>query len=626
MTPAHPEHNDTPASKAGRGRWADFFVVASMALVSTALAAALQQQGGIDTAAAVGAGSALFALFVATHAVVQGGLKKPAPKPKTRPRRKPAGVTPAAIEAALQDVAADRALLDEADIASQDPIAFDAAPPALPVPPDLPFEMPAAAAPEAPEARAWVEAPPAVPLPQQMTETAVPPLTNPGRVPFSAPSASAPESFAPAADPMQSYWSYAPGSPRLETPVGRVSVTPAAEAAPSASAAAPSASAAAPSERAAAMPTAAASPGQPHAPRQEDVDVIHGLIKKLADEVNAAERNEGLRADRDHAAAPLPPMAPPSIETSLDALRTTASSMRAASAAVASAPATIATSAALSVPAPVLPPIAPAAAAAAPSASGIAADIASALSAGRMDVLLEPIMGLDDQRARHYEVTLRLRSVAGSALDTGSPDVQDELKAARILPLIDAVKLQRTAGVAALLVERGKPGSVFSSYAGQSLADRGFMSDVVASMRARPQTAGQLILSFSQSDVRGFAAAEWMSLGELRSLGFRFALSDVTDLDMDFGSLARAGFSYAKLDADVFLDGLHSPAGLIPSADVCRHLAGQGLALVIDRIDSEMKRVRIFGFGVLFGQGQLFGVPRPVKTDAGKVPPRTVAA
>ena len=123
------------------------------------------------------------------------------------------------------------------------------------------------------------------------------------------------------------------------------------------------------------------------------------------------------------------------------------------------------------------------------------------------------------------------------------------------------------------------------------------------------------MLSFTQSDVRGFSTPEWDSLADMRALGFRFALSHITDLDMDFEALAEQGFVFVKLDASVFLDGLPAPSGHLPSSDVCRHLAKHGLTLVVERIDDDDQLARVLGFGVLLGQGQLFGGARPVRAD-----------
>jgi cyclic-di-GMP phosphodiesterase TipF (flagellum assembly factor) len=103
------------------------------------------------------------------------------------------------------------------------------------------------------------------------------------------------------------------------------------------------------------------------------------------------------------------------------------------------------------------------------------------------------------------------------------------------------------------------------------------------------------------------------SLEELKDLGFRFAMEGVTDLDMDFDRLVQSGFVFAKLDADVFVAGLPAPDGPIPASDICRFLAEAGLTLIVQSIESERQLGEILGFGALYGQGALFGGPRPVK-------------
>ncbi len=242
------------------------------------------------------------------------------------------------------------------------------------------------------------------------------------------------------------------------------------------------------------------------------------------------------------------------------------------------------------------------------------AAIADAVHSGRVDVMLEPIMGLGDLRARHYEVAIRLLDPTGGVLAADAAD--PALAGTNLLPLLDCTLLSRTASVAQRLDERGKSGAVFSEFSGEALTDSNFVTGAADSCRDREAFAGQLVLTFAQSAIRMLSDAQWRSLYELRSMGFRFALAGVTDLDMDFERLAEAGFAFVKLDADVFLDGLHSPHGTVPSSDICGYLAQLGFTLIAGRIDSEHERARLYGFGVLFGQGELFGGPRPMKADA----------
>jgi cyclic-di-GMP phosphodiesterase TipF (flagellum assembly factor) len=250
------------------------------------------------------------------------------------------------------------------------------------------------------------------------------------------------------------------------------------------------------------------------------------------------------------------------------------------------------------------------------------AAIAEAISAGRLEVLLQPILGLGNQRSGHFEVTFRLRASNGELIEL---DDEAELQRTGLLPLFDAAKIARASNIALRLSERGKTGSLFSGQNRESVTDDTYLAEIAAAIRTRPIGAGQLVMTFSQADVRVFEAPEWNALADLNALGFRFALSGLTDLDMDFDALTKAGFGFAKLEADMFLEGLRAPEGLIPASDLCLHLADRGLALVVEKIDDQNKLARIFGFGVLFGQGQLFGAPRPVKAEAA-TSPRTAAA
>jgi cyclic-di-GMP phosphodiesterase, flagellum assembly factor TipF len=400
----------------------------------------------------------------------------------------------------------------------------------------------------------------------------------------------------------QDYWAHRPSQPRLEDPRPVQNV-------------------------AAAQPAPAGSDPL----RETDVEAIQTLIKKLADEVNLAEQTRSdtfdparveeivamrgepaLPAPVEHPTAsatppPIPKQAPVAFEPeeavaqSLAALRSTAGAMRKPSNKVFGH----------ELPPPMPPP---------PSRAAI---LAEAISAGRADVLLEPILGLQSQEAEHFEVSIRLRTEDGSPLELDTRD--EELHGTGLLPLFDAAQMSRTVSVAQRLADRGKTGSIFSSYSGEALADRTFLADATVASRQGTKGAGQLILTFTQADARGFEAPEWAAISHMRALGFRFALSQVTDLDMNLEGLVQAGFGFVKLDADVFLVGLQSPAGLIPAADVCGYLSGMGLQLVVESINDEGKFGQVFGSGALLGQGQLFGGARVLKAEASATSGRSAA-
>ena len=224
-------------------------------------------------------------------------------------------------------------------------------------------------------------------------------------------------------------------------------------------------------------------------------------------------------------------------------------------------------------------------------------------------MFLEPIVGVADQKPQHYEVSIGLKGAAGEHIDLG--EAATSFSGTGLLPLIDTARIAKAAQMARRLAERGKTGAVLTSFSGESLFDRETQDDLTSrgNVGAFP---GQLVLMMPQALVRLFAAADWHTLARLKAAGFAFALTDVTSLDMDFSALGSAGFTFARLDAETFLVGLPTSDGIVAPGDICSHIAGSGLALIVGGIVDDLQLAKIFGFGVVFGQGQLFGGVRAV--------------
>jgi cyclic-di-GMP phosphodiesterase, flagellum assembly factor TipF len=248
---------------------------------------------------------------------------------------------------------------------------------------------------------------------------------------------------------------------------------------------------------------------------------------------------------------------------------------------------------------------------AAPATPVVDLRIAEAVAAERVDVYLEPIQTLSDRKPQHFEISVRFRDAEGIEI------AQDELariaRASGLGASVDAVKLPRVARVAQRVQSRGRPADVLTTLFGDSLADQNFLEQFATEFAA--EVPGRIVLSFAQADVRGFGRVHWETLATMAEIGLKFAIEDVTDLDMDFEALKVCNFKFVKLDAQVFLDGLPAAGGSIPSEDICRHFSSLGMALVVGSIDDEWLLAQIHGFGAVFGQGPLFGAPRPVRQD-----------
>jgi cyclic-di-GMP phosphodiesterase TipF (flagellum assembly factor) len=359
--------------------------------------------------------------------------------------------------------------------------------------------------------------------------------------------------------------------------------------------------------------------------RPLDAAAIHEMVKKLATETAAAGRTTGVAQPPEPVASEQiteePTVAAPSATAPAaidgDAITESVRALRAAADAMKTEPELAQTSGEYAYDLDAIEPAYEVDGAAAET-SAVSEDrltlLADALSADRIDVMLEPILGLKDQATRHYEVSVSLRTADGVALDPNED--RSSLGGTGILPLIDLAKLARVAEVSRRLAERGKTGSVFAGFAGESLADDDFLNRFADVYQDRAGITEQLVVALAQEDVRVFAPAHWSMIKDLSGAGFRFALEHVTDLDMDFDQLKAANIQYVKLDAEVYLNGLPAGEGVtIPASDVYKLLADKGLSLIVDHIVTETQLMRVVDCGALYGQGRLFGGPRPVKAQ-----------
>lgn len=350
---------------------------------------------------------------------------------------------------------------------------------------------------------------------------------------------------------------------------------------------------------AATPPPKSARASRPPSPRESDVEMIQGLIRKLAEEVNSAS------ASPPKGAAEVAAASERAISTSLDALSATAETMRSKDEAAQRRQECRAEDNGDQRRTESGRP---------PEVNARLSALAEALALGRVEVLLDPILDFDAGTPRHFELYVRLRDEQGRILDTEQS--REDFAGTGMLPRIDGARLAHASQIAVRFSGRGRDNALFSTVSGEALSAHKFLQGVAEAYRERRSVAGVLIMTFSQADVRGFGSREWQALSEFAGIGFRYCIAEVMDLDMDFEDLKSRGFDFVKLDAGVFLEGLPASNDVfIPAQDVCRHLAGSGFSVIVGGMDNEQVAAKVFGFGVLFGQGRLFGGAKPVKRE-----------
>lgn len=239
--------------------------------------------------------------------------------------------------------------------------------------------------------------------------------------------------------------------------------------------------------------------------------------------------------------------------------------------------------------------------------------IQSALEDNRIDLYLQPIVSLPQRKVARYEGFARLRSLDGELIEPAQYEAV--ASAAGLMPVIDNLLLFRCVQIVRKLSAKSNRRGILCRISSHSLLDSDFFPQFLEFMTENKTLKEQLVFEFSH-DTLDLAGTEGEhNLASLAALGFAFVLSDITDLKLDLAWLRRQGFRFVKLDA-----GVLGVLGAEPTHDIgvdnfLTRLSRQNIELIVDGIADESSVLDIVERNIKWGEGKLFGGPRPIKRE-----------
>jgi cyclic-di-GMP phosphodiesterase TipF (flagellum assembly factor) len=254
--------------------------------------------------------------------------------------------------------------------------------------------------------------------------------------------------------------------------------------------------------------------------------------------------------------------------------------------------------------------------------------IRRSLEENRVDLYLQPIVGLPQRKLRFYEALSRLRSDDGAII---MPEQYIKVAGpAGLMSVVDNLLLLRCVQIVRRLTQKQRELAVFCNISAPTLSDPEFFPQFLDFMHHHRDLSGHIIFEFTQDAVLAARATEEANLRYLANLGFRLSIDNVTKLDVDFAKLRRLGFQFFKLKADTLISGMKQANAAVAAEDFKDLLFRNGLNLIVERVEDEKTVVQLLEYNVDFGQGYLFGVPKPVRevsemADARATPPSNVA-
>ncbi|MDE2487726.1 MAG: EAL domain-containing protein [Alphaproteobacteria bacterium] len=245
--------------------------------------------------------------------------------------------------------------------------------------------------------------------------------------------------------------------------------------------------------------------------------------------------------------------------------------------------------------------------------------VREALSENRVDLYLQPIVGLPQRRTVFYESFSRLRDATGRVLMPA--EYLAVAEPAGLMTAIDNLLLFRCVQIVRRLAKQDRKIGIFCNISMASLADESFFPQFLELLTANRDLAGALIFEIGQAAFESRGSVEARNMGKLADLGFRFSLDKVVDLDLDLQDLTRSDVKFVKVAAQLLLDEMTEVDGRLilrslpdlAAEDFSALTRRYGVEIIAEKIEAERQVVDILDLDIGYGQGHLFGEPRAIR-------------
>ena len=235
--------------------------------------------------------------------------------------------------------------------------------------------------------------------------------------------------------------------------------------------------------------------------------------------------------------------------------------------------------------------------------------VRSGLQENKVDLYLQPIVRLPQRRTLFYEAFSRIRGPRGEVITPGQYLTVAEN--AGLIGTIDNLLLIRCVQLIRRVRQRNADIGFFVNVSARTLNDTAFFRQFVEFLDQNKDLSDSLILEFAQEDVDNASEAIQKGLATLAKMGFFFSVDHVKRLDFDFGELGKRHFRYLKVAASDLLPGRPGLPMEIHPDDLHEALLRENIELIASMVEDEDTVIGLLDVEVGFGQGYLFGVPRP---------------
>lgn len=236
--------------------------------------------------------------------------------------------------------------------------------------------------------------------------------------------------------------------------------------------------------------------------------------------------------------------------------------------------------------------------------------VKSSIENERVDLYLQPIVSLPQRKTRYFESFSRLRHEDGTILRPAQ--YLEAAERANRIGAIDNLILLRSVQALRNLGAESQQYRIFCNISPATIFDEAFFSRFTDYLDANADLAPRLVFEFTYPAVEMMYGDIEKNLDAIARRGYAFSVDHVRRFDLNWKKLRDRNFRFVKCSSAMLLAELHGDASSKMRVQGFRdRLKENGIDLIVEKVEVESHVPEILTLGLDFGQGDLFGAPRP---------------
>jgi len=236
--------------------------------------------------------------------------------------------------------------------------------------------------------------------------------------------------------------------------------------------------------------------------------------------------------------------------------------------------------------------------------------VKDAIENDRIDLYLQPIVSLPQRKQRFYEAFSRLRNENGTVLKPS--DYLEAAERANRIGLIDNMILLRAVQALRQLGPQSQHYRIFCNISPATIFDEEFFVRFTDYLDANNDLAQRLVFEFTYPAVEIMNETVQKNLDSIARRGYAFSVDHVRRFDLNWRALREKNFRFVKASSAMLLNENSGDDAARARVKAFKdRLRENDIDLIVEKVELEAHMPEILALGIDFGQGELFGAPRP---------------